>query len=53
LHAYQKSKAEIDSLRLEWYKYASQAGVVHSSKTSAHITPHKLWYKIPDDGSDA
>ena len=48
-----KSKAEIDSLVLEWYKYASQAGGVHSSKTSARVTPHKLWYKIPYDGSDA
>jgi hypothetical protein len=26
-----KSKAEIDSLVLEWYKYASRAGVVDSS----------------------
>ena len=49
----EKTKAEIDSLVLEWYKYASQAGVAHSSKTSAHVTPHKLWYKIPNDGSDA
>jgi hypothetical protein len=30
----EKIKAEIDSLVLEWYKYASRAGVVHSS-TSA------------------
>jgi hypothetical protein len=47
-----KSKAEIDSLVLEWYKYASRAGVVHSS-TSAHATPCKLWYNIPYNGSDA
>jgi hypothetical protein len=40
-----KSKAEIDSLVLEWYKYASRAGVVHSS-ASARATPHKLWYNI-------
>ena len=26
--------------------------MAHSS-TSAHATPHKLWYNIPYDGSDA
>jgi len=46
-----KPKAEIDSLVLECYKYA-RAGVVHSS-ASARATPHKLWYNIPYDDSDA
>ena len=42
-----KSKHDIDSLILEWYKYASRG-------TCASAGVHnKIWYNLPYDGSDA
>ena len=42
-----KSKHDIDSLVLEWYKYASRG-----TSTSASVH-NKIWYNLPYDGCDA